>query len=433
AEELERRRARIAPDDAALLIYTSGSTGEPKGARITHRYLLDSALSIREALELEEGDTGLSFLTFCHAAERVFGLYTRIVCGMEAGLVEDHARVWEAARAFGPTVFGGLPRFYEKAYEALRAEEERASGAERERWARTLELGRTRSRLRQAGEPVPEELEAAWREAGAPLFERVRERFGGRVRVATSGGATLPGAVAGYLDALGLTVLGAYGLTEHLCVAFNRPERYTLDSSGPPMPGTELRIADDGEVWVRRGPLTFAGYHGRPEETRDAFTPDGEWLLTGDLGEIGADGCLRVTGRKKELIALSNGKKVAPLPIELRLVQDPWIGQAMLYGEGRHFVTALLALRRPVVEAWAQERALGHDYPDLVRHPEIVARVQEAVDRVNAGLARPEQVRRWIVLERDLLPEEDELTPTLKLRRPVVAAKFRDRMEALYS
>lgn len=432
-EELGRRAARLTPDDTALLIYTSGSTGEPKGARITHRYLLDSALSIREALGLAEDDTSLSFLPFCHAAERVFGLYTRVVCGMEAGMVEDHARVWEAARAYGPTLFGGLPRFYEKAYEALRAEEEGASGGERARWARTLELGRARSRLRQAGEPVPAELEARWREAGAPLFARVAEIFGGRVRLATSGGATLPQEVAEYLDALGLTVLGAYGMTEHLCAAFNRPDRYTLDSAGPPMPGTELRVAEDGEVRLRRGSLTFAGYHGRPEATREAFTPEGDWLLTGDLGELGADGCLRVTGRKKELIALSNGKKVAPLPIESRLVQDPWIGQAMLYGEGRHFVTALLSLRRPVVEAWARERGLPADFPALLAHPEVAARVQAAVDGVNAGLSRPEQVRRWVLLERELTAEQDELTPTLKLRRLVVAAKFRDRMEALYT
>jgi long-chain acyl-CoA synthetase len=433
AAELERRAARAAPDDVAVLIYTSGSTGEARGARITHRYLLDSALSIRGALGLEEGDTGLSFLPFCHGAERVFGLYTRIVCGMEAGLVEDHARVWEAARAYAPTVFGGLPRFYEKAYEALRAEQEQAPAGERPRWERTLELGRERSRLRQAGEAVPAELEAEWREAGAPLFERVTALFGGRVRRATSGGATLPRAVAEYLDALGLTVLGAYGMTEHLCVAFNRPDRYTLDSSGPPMPGTELRVAADGEVLVRRGPLTFSGYHGRPEATRDAFSADGEWLLSGDLGEVGADGCLRITGRKKELIALSSGKKVAPLPIEALLVQDPWIGQAMLYGEGRRFVTALLALRRPVVEAWAAERGMGDGFHALLAHPEVAARVQAAVDRVNAGLSRPEQVRRWTLLERELSAEENELTPTLKLRRPVVADRYRDRMEALYT
>jgi long-chain acyl-CoA synthetase len=428
---VDARVNQARPGDTAILIYTSGSTGEPKGAAIPHRYLLASAESIHEVLGTREDDTTLSFLPFCHAAERVFGLYSRILTGMEAALVPDHARLWEAARAYGPTVFGGLPRFYEKAFETLRAEHERAAGDERARWDRVVSLGVTRSRLRQAGEPVPPHLEAAWQGAGEPLFARVRGLFGGRIRLATSGGAALPADVAEYLDALGLTVLGAYGLTEHLCVAFNRPGRYRFDAAGPPMPGTELRIAPDGEVLVRRGPLTFAGYHGRPGATQGAFTPDGEWLLTGDLGEL-VDGSLRVTGRKKELIALSTGKKVAPLPIEARLAQDPWIGQAMLYGEGQKFVSALLSLRPEMLRAWAAERALPCDDPAVLRHPELVRMVQRAVDRVNADLSRTEQIRRFVLIGRELTAEDGDLTPTLKLRRGVVAEKFRAELEALY-
>lgn len=432
-EELERRVGRTESDDTALLIYTSGSTGEPKGACISHRYLLNSALAIQEVLGLDEADSALSFLPFCHASERVFGLYTRIVCGMEACLVPDHNGVWEAARAFGPTVFGGLPRLYEKAYETLRAEEAASAGADRARWERTLELGRARSRLRQAGRPVPAELEAEWREAGAPLLARVRDLFGGRVRRATSGGASLPVEVAEYLDALGFTVLGAYGMTEHLCVAFNRPDHPVFDSAGPPMPGTELRIADDGEILARRGCLTFSGYHAKPEATRDAFTPDGAWLATGDLGALGAKGLLRVTGRKKELIALSNGKKVAPLPIEDRLVRQAWIGQAMLYGEGERFISALLWPRRSTMEGWARARGLSPDDLALFGDPELLAEVQAGVDRVNAELSRPEQIRRWVMLEREPSAEVDELTPTLKLKRNTVAERYRDRLDALYA
>src|SRR4028119_2183669 len=168
-----------------------------------------------------------------------------------------------AARAYRPTLFGGLPRFYEKAFETLRAEHQASTGDERARWDRTVALGVTPSRLRPAGAAVPPLVESQWREAGAPLFARLNELFGGRVRVATSGGAALPGEVAEYLDALGMTVLGAYGLTEHLCVAMNRPDRYRFDAAGPPMPGTELRIAEDGEILVRRGALTFSGHRGR--------------------------------------------------------------------------------------------------------------------------------------------------------------------------
>jgi long-chain acyl-CoA synthetase len=429
--EIDQRVSAASPDDAAILIYTSGSTGEPKGAEISHRCLLASAESIIGALGLGEDDTTLSFLPFCHAAERMFGLYTRIVAGMEAALVPDHTTVWEAAKAYGPTLFGGLPRFYEKAYEALHAEHLQTGGAERNAWDRTVELGIERSKWLQARQPVPQALEAEWRRVGELLFRRARGLFGGRVRRATSGGAVLPAEVAEYLDALGITVLGAYGLTEHLCVAMNRPDAYRFDTAGPAMPGTEMRIAADGEILVRRGGLSFSGYHGRPAETRAAWTEDG-WLLTGDLGELLDDGSLRVTGRKKELIALSTGKKVAPLPIEAALAEDPWIGQAMLYGEGRKFVSALISLRPSMLRRWRNGDGDG-DAPDgVLRHPELLTVVQRAVDRVNARLSRTEQIRRFVVLGRELTAEDGDLTPTLKLRRGVVAEKYREELDALY-
>jgi long-chain acyl-CoA synthetase len=432
AAELDRRTDALRPEDTAALIYTSGSTGEPKGAVLPHRYLVASAASIRGTLGFASGDSSLSFLPFCHAAERVFGLHTRVACGMEAGLVRDGGRVWEAAQAFGPTVFGGLPRFFEKAVEALRAEHRATGGEMRERWDRTVELGLARLHHREAGRPAPPALEAEWREAGVPVFARARAFFGGRMRVATSGGAPLPRDAAAYLAALDVPVLGGYGLSEHLCVAFNRADDFSLDAVGPPMAGTELRVADDGEILVRRGPLTFAGYHGRPRETGEAFTADGAWLRTGDVGAVDGRGMLRLTGRKKELIVLSGGKKVAPLPIEARLAGHPWIARAVLHGEGRRFVTALVCLRRAEVEAWAAARGIGGDWAALLRRPEVHAAVQGAVDGVNAALSRPEQVRRFALLERDLLAEEDELTPTLKVRRAVVAEKHRHALDALY-
>jgi long-chain acyl-CoA synthetase len=260
----------------------------------------------------------------------------------------------------------------------------------------------------------------------------IGDLLGSRVRLATSGGATLPVEVADYLDAAGLPVLGAYGQTEHLCVAFHRPNAYDTTSAGPPMPGTELRVADDGELQIRRGALTFDGYHRRAEETRAAFTPDGEWLLTGDLAELTADGRLRITGRKKELIALSNGKKIAPLPIEAELTQDAWIAHALLYGEGERFITALIVPSRPIVEGWMREQSLALPYEEALQHELVRERIQAAVDRVNARLSRPEQVRRWVLLEHELTPERGELTPTLKIRRTTVAERYRSRLEPLY-
>jgi long-chain acyl-CoA synthetase len=432
ASSIDERTSAATPDDIALLIYTSGSTGEPKGARIPHRYVTASAISVRDTLGLVDSDTSLSFLPYCHAGERVFGLYTRILCGIRTAHVVQLPRVWEAARAFEPTLFGGLPRFFEKIYEALVVHEATLPAGDRARWHRALALGRERFALRRSGRAVPNDLEMAWREAVLPCRDVVDGLLGRRLRLATSGGATLPAEVADYLDAVGVTVLGAYGQTEHLCIAFHRADAYDTQTVGRPMPGTELRVDADGEVLVRRGALTFAGYHGKPDASREAFTADGMWLKTGDLGEVTPEGRLRLTGRKKELIALSSGKKVAPLPIESRLVDDPWIGHAMLYGEGERFVSALLVPRRRVLEAWQREQGLSLEYRELLGHPDVVARVQDVVNRVNAGLSGPERIKRFVLLDRELSVEADELTPTMKIRRAVVTRRYRDRLETLY-
>jgi len=434
--ELEARTADAGPDDVAVLIYTSGSTGEPKGACLTHRYLLSSAAAIRDTLAVTAADRYLAFLPFCHAAERVFGHYTRILTGATAGLVLDHGRVWDAARAFRPTVLGGVPRLFEKLHDALLTADAaaRANPAHAAAWSRATEAGARRAVVRRAATADPREHEVAellWLEHGAPLRAWAAEWVGDQLRVATSGGALLPIGVAEALDAAGITVLGAYGLTEHLCVAFHRPDAYDFTSAGAPMPGTELRIAADGEIQVRRSALTFAGYHGRPADTASAFTDDGEWLRTGDLGVL-RDGRLAVTGRLKELIALSAGKKVAPLPIEERLVGEPWIAQAVCFGEGRRYLTALLTLRRDAVERWAVESGLAFDYAALLEHAEVRAQVQAMVDRVNAMVSTPERIRRFALLDRELTVQDGELTPTLKVRRAVVAERHHALLEALY-
>lgn len=393
--ELAERDVR--PDDTAVLIYTSGSTGRPKGACISHRCLAASAASVQETLGLTADDTSLSLLPLSHAGERIFGMYTRIHVGMSALMVDDPSRVWEAARTYEPTLFGGLPRFYEKAFEALQLEEEKA----------------------RRGEPA------------RPQREVLASLFGRRVRLATSGGAPLPSGVGESLAAAGMSVLGAYGLTEHLCVAFHRPGRAGFDSVGLPMPGTEVRIADDGELLVRRSALTFSGYLDRPDETRASFTPDGEWLHTGDLASVAGDGQIRITGRKKELIALSTGRKVSPLPIESALTDGTWIARAMLYGDGRKFISAVLCLD-PGVEALAQANDAPGERPALADRPETRHAVQAIVDRVNGTLSRSEQVKGWLLVPHDFSVAGGELTPTLKLRRAAVYERYASLLDPLY-
>ena len=413
--ELDRRTAAAVPDDLAVLIHTSGSTGEPKGACIPHAYLLASAESVRDTLGLTADDRALSLLPYAHASERVFGLHTRLVCGMEAGLVAEPTRMWDAARTFRPTLFGGLPRLFEKLHDALATAERTATGAERDAWRAMREHGAERSRRRRAGEPVPAALESAWRAAHAPARELLAAHLGDAVRLATSGGAPLRRDVAEGLDAAGLTVLGAYGQTEHLCVAFHRPERYAFDGVGLPMPGTTLRIADDGEILVRRSALTFAGYLNRPEATREAFTPDGEWLRTGDLGSLDARGRLHVTGRAKEMLALSTGKKVAPLPIEARLREHPAVRQALVAGEGRRFASALLFA------------------PDAIDDGAMRTDLEAHVRSINDTLAPHERVVRWALVPVEPTEDGGELTPTHKLRRAVIEARYHELLEGLYA
>ncbi len=390
---LAARMQAVRPDDIAALIYTSGSTGVPKGAQISHRCLAASAASIASVLELDSSDSMVSFLPFSHAAERIFGQCTRIHVGMPSALVEDPTDVFPVCRDFEPTVFGGLPRLFERMYEAA----------------------------------------AVARSEGRDPRETIVERVGTRCRIATSGGAVLPLRVAQSLEALGLPVLGAYGQTEHLCVTMNRPRELAVETVGRPMPGTELCISEEGEVLVRRSALTFSGYFGKPQETADAFTPDGEWLRTGDLGQVDASGRLHITGRSKELIALSNGRKVAPLPIEAALTSEPLIAHAVCHGEGERYLVALLSLRTDAVRSWARARALPAEWTALVQEPALRAELQRAVDTVNSALARTDQVKMFAVTDIEFTEGNGLLTPTMKIMRRAVHERFNAQFRALHA
>lgn len=433
-EIVRQRSGLLVPDDVAILMYTSGSTGEAKGARLSHRYVVESARSIRDTLALGRDDSSVSYLPFAHASERIFGLYTRIACGMTATLVSDPAHLWPASRLAKPTLFGGMPRFYEKVHEGLLAARNDASAAEARMWDATIACGRERARRRQRGEPVPPELEQRWENGRAPIVATLASFFGDKLRLATSGGAALPLEVAEYLDACGLTVLGAYGLTEHLCGTFNRPDFYRHDSVGVAMPGTMFRIGEEGEVQFWRSALTFSGYHQRPQDTTAAFTDDGAWLRTGDLGTVDADGFLRITGRLKELIALSNGKKVAPLPIEARLIdgEEGLISHAVVLGEGRPYLVALLTMRWTLVEQWQRRVGVDGDRATIVTHPLLREEVARCIERANREVSRPEQIKHFRILPHEFSVDGGDLTPSHKVLRNVVAGRYAAEIDTLY-
>ena len=431
ASELGARAEGARAADTAVMVYTSGTTGLPKGACLSHRYIINSVESLRQTIPVYDTDVSFSYLPYCHVAERISGLYNRLYAGAPAYFVDDLARLGEYMLEVRPTVFASLPRFFEKIHARVLADLERAPAEERRGFHEALETGRRLVRLRQAGGPVPEALGEEYERAARPALGRVKDYFGGRLRLATSGGAPLVGEVAEFFAAAGLPILQAYGLTENICVAFNRADNYKFGTVGPPMPGCEVRIAADGEIEVR-GPAMFSGYYKEPEKTAEVMR-DG-WLLTGDLGELDADGFLRITGRKKELIVTSTGKKVAPSLVENLLKEHHLVSQAYVHGEGRSYLVALLTLNAAELAEHARARGLGgQDLAALTREPEILALVSGLVEGVNRRLSSTEQVKRFAVLERDFLVERDEVTPTLKVKRETIARHFADVLDRLYA
>ncbi|MFL6282450.1 MAG: AMP-dependent synthetase/ligase, partial [Pyrinomonadaceae bacterium] len=431
AEELRERALGAKADETAVMVYTSGTTGLPKGACLSHRYIINSVESLRETVPVYDTDVAFSYLPFCHVAERISGLYNRLYAGAAAYFVDDLAKLGQYMTEVRPTVFASLPRFFEKIHARVMADLASETDEVQRRFHQSLETGRRVVRLKQAGEEVPAELLRDYETNALPLLNRVKEYFGGRVRVATSGGAPLPLEVAEFFAAAGLPILQAYGLTENVCVAFNRPDRYKFGTVGPPMPGCEVRIEADGEILVR-SEMMFSGYYKEPSKTAEVMR-DG-WLLTGDLGQQDADGFLKITGRKKELIVLSTGKNVAPSLVENMIKEHHLVSHAYVHGDGRSYLVALVTLNPLEAEEHARARGIRYEsFADLARTEEMRALVQGIIESANRRVSSSESVKKFVVLERDFRPDLDEVTPTMKLKRDVVARNFESVLRSLYA
>jgi len=427
---LERAEGARA-DDTAVMVYTSGTTGTPKGACLSHRYIINSVESLRATIPIYDTDVAFSYLPYCHVAERISGLYNRLYAGAAAYFVDDISKLWEYMLELKPTVFASLPRFFEKVHARVVSDLEQESKEEQRAFNDALETGRRVSRLKQARMTVPADLQTEYTERARPVLSRVNDYFGGRLRLATSGGAPLLTEVAEFFDAAGLPILQAFGLTENICVAFNRPDNYKFGTVGPPMPGCEVRIAPDGEILVR-SEMMFNGYYKEPDKTAEVIS-DG-WLLTGDLGETDADGFLKITGRKKELIVTSTGKKIAPAMIENLLKEHHLISHALVFGEGKSYLVALITLNQLEAEAYARTQSIAHeDFADLTRRAEIQDLVRLLVEGVNARVSSTEAIRKFLILDHDFQVERDEVTPTLKLKRVIVTERYQDLLQSLYS
>jgi long-chain acyl-CoA synthetase len=428
--QLLERAEGAQSDDTAVMVYTSGTTGVPKGACLSHRYIINSVESLRATTPVYDTDVAFSYLPYCHVAERISGLYNRLYAGAAAYFVDDLSKLWDYMLELKPTVFASLPRFFEKVHARVISDLEQASIEEQRAFNDALETGRRVSRLRQARSSIPDELQNEYETRALPVLSRVNEYFGGRLRLATSGGAPLLTEVAEFFDAAGLPILQAYGLTENICVAFNRPDNYKFGTVGPPMPGCRVRIERDGEILVQ-SEMMFSGYYKEPDKTAEVMQ-DG-WLLTGDLGEMDANGFLKITGRKKELIVTSTGKKIAPAMIENLLKEHHLISHALVFGEAKSYLVALITLNQMEAEAYAHAQSIAYEnFAALTRHPKIQELVRSVVDSANARVSSTEAIKKFLVLDHDFSLERDEVTPTLKLKRAVVTERYQEILQTLY-
>ncbi|HEY5995943.1 MAG TPA: long-chain fatty acid--CoA ligase, partial [Candidatus Deferrimicrobiaceae bacterium] len=428
----DARTVEIGPDDDFTITYTSGTTGPPRGVVSRHRNYLFLSASCQEAVPaLRKGQTMLHFLPLAHTLgrmEHVLSFDVMIVSAFARGI----QTVAEDLAAIRPDLMVSVPRLYEKFYAKVLSTVAESGFVKKAlaRWS--LGVGREVSKIRQRG-GTPAGLTAVkFFLADRLVFRKLRSRLGGRLKFFVSGGAPLSAEIAEFFHAMGVLILEGYGMTENCSVtSVNRIEHYKFGTVGKAMPGTELKIAPDGEIYIR-GPHVFKEYLDDPEATREAIDADG-WLHSGDIGTMDAEGFLRVTDRKKDLIVTSGGKNIAPQNIENLLKDDPFVSQAFVYGDRRKYLTAILTLAPDETLAWARRRGITEgDLEKLAALPEIRALLQKRVDGINRQLATFEQVKHFILLGRDFSQETGELTPTLKIKRKVVVEKYGAMLDALY-
>jgi long-subunit acyl-CoA synthetase (AMP-forming) len=433
--ELEESWRAVAPEDVLTLIYTSGTTGPPKGVEITHANMLAELRGMADALPVTPGGRTVSYLPAAHIADRWASLYTGMAHGLTTTYLADPAQLGAALLDVRPTVWGGVPRVWEKLQAGLQAaiaaQPQQVRTAVEEALATGLEV----VRREQSGEAPDEALAAAHRAAEEGVLRGLRERLGlDRLEWAVIGAAPAPRELLEYFCALGVPLLELWGMSELSCACTtNRPGRNRIGTVGQAITGGEVRIAGDGELLVR-GELVMRGYRSEPQRTAEALDGDG-WLHTGDIGSIDEDGFVSIVDRKKELIINAAGKNMSPANIESRLkASHPVIGQAICIGDRRPYNVALLVLEPEAAAVWARDHGLADvDTEQLAAREDLLAEVARAVDAANEHLARVEQIKRFRVLGSEWMPGGEELTPTMKLRRKPILAKYEAEIEALYA
>ena len=428
---MERIRGEVLPSDTAILYLTSGATGEPKMALVTHQSVVANIDMGPAVLPMGPRDSTVAFLPSAHIAQRVVIEFLPIRCGMPVTFFESLLKLPNDIRKVRPTILLAPPRMWERIYSTICTELRKKPAAVRKAFYGALGMSLAAMRYRRAGKPVPWRLRAPLAMADRVFFRKVRGRFGGRLQVAASGAAPLSKDLGEFYEAIGMPLVEGYGLTEGGVTALNPLTRPKPGSIGKPLEGVEFRFAEDNEILIK-GPTLFSGYLNDPATTADVLR-DG-WLHTGDLGHVDEEGYIFITGRKKELIVSSTGKKVYPSRVEALFKMEPLISQVLLIGDRLPFLTALFTINVAAAETLkGMEQWKGKPPADIVQAPPVLSEIQRAVARVNRQLAPFEQVRKHRILCRDFTIENGELTATMKVRRARAIENFREHIDELYA
>lgn len=424
-------RQGIDPQDVATIIYTSGTTGPPKGVMLTHANIVANVLELSRVFDFDHRDKVLSLLPLSHIFERV-AHYLMFYCGVSIAYAESIEKVPINMQEVQPTVVACVPRFFEKLHDRVMESRRLSTGLKRALSDWAFGVGERHTRHILQGTTPPPALAFQRFLASRIVFSKLQQRLGGRLRFFISGGAPLDPSLAEFFLSAGILILEGYGLTETSpVIAVNLPNSFRFGTVGQPLPGLEAKIADDGEV-LTRGPSVMLGYYNRPEETREVIKEG--WFHTGDIGHLDSDGFLKITDRKKDLIVTAGGKNVAPQPIERLLKASPALLNAVVLGDKRPYLCALVVPNPETVTDHARNQGLSFEsYGELLQNPQIREFLMNAVEESTAGLASFETVKKVIPVEKDFTIEDGELTPTLKVKRRVVEKRFKNQIEALYA
>jgi len=429
---VEDRAKDITPDDLSVLIYTSGTTGPPKGAMLTHRNVTWMAKAVTTDNRIYDTDEVMSFLPLCHIFERLFSVFVHITHAYTVNFIENLDTVTDNMREISPTVGYAVPRIWEKYLSSVFIKMSDATWFKKILFGLALKIGKQRATLKMSYKNVPAYLETLYQLAYLTVFRKLKERLGfERLRVAYSGAAPISPDVLLFFQSIGVNLIEGYGQTEGTGVTCaSRVGMVKLGTVGPPLTGTEIKIADDGEILVKSDGV-FKGYYKNPDSTAETLK-DG-WLCSGDVGIIDDDGHLKITDRKKDIIVTAGGKNITPQYIENKLKFSPYINDAIVIGDKRKFISALIAIDEDNVVKYAQDHKVQFStYKDLTQNSGIIELIQKEVEAVNETLSRVEQIKKFKIIPKKLYEEDGEVTPTMKVKRKYVNEAFKDLIESMY-